>query len=165
MTLRSNQHIEINIKEQSLCFFVDGELKLKFSISSATKGTGQLSGSEQTPLGKHIVRAKIGNNLPLNAVLIGRRFTGEIYNQSLAETYPDRDWILSRILWLSGLEPGKNRLGKVDSMRRFIYIHGTPDTEPMGKPFSHGCIRMRNQDVIQLFDRVLPACPVNIISG
>ena len=164
MTLKSNQHIEINIKEQSLCFFQEGRLELKYSISSALKGTGQLEGSEQTPLGKHIVRAKIGNNLPLNAVLIGRRFSGEIYTNKLAETFPDRDWILSRILWLSGLEPGKNRLGQVDSMRRYIYIHGTPDSEPMGKPFSHGCIRMRNQDVIQLFDRVLPGCPVNIFT-
>lgn len=96
----------------------------------------------------------MGAGLPINAVFVGRRFTGEIYSEALAQQYPQRDWILSRILWLSGVEVGKNRLGNVDSMRRFIYIHGTPDTEPMGVARSHGCIRMRNDDVLDLFERV-----------
>lgn len=109
-------------------------------------------GSLCTPLGKHIVRAKIGEKLPLNSVLIARRPTGEIYSDTLARSAPNRDWILTRIMWLCGTEPGVNRFGDVDSMRRFIYIHGTPDTEPMGIPGSHGCIRMRNIDVAELFD-------------
>ncbi len=109
-------------------------------------------GSLCTPLGKHIVRAKIGEKLPLNSVFIARRPTGEIYSDTLARSAPNRDWILTRIMWLCGTEPGVNRFGDVDSMRRFIYIHGTPDTEPMGIPGSHGCIRMRNIDVAELFD-------------
>ena len=94
--------------------------------------------------------------------MVGRRHTGEIYTPELARQFPERDWILSRILWLCGLEPGKNRGGSVDTMRRYIYIHGTPDSEPMGVPKSHGCIRMRNQDVIRLFDMVTPGTPVLI---
>ena len=156
------QFININISKQTLIFFQDNKAVLTFLISSAIKGTGQQIGSEKTPLGKHIVRAKIGTNLPVNAVLKGRRYTGEIYNADLAKQFPDRDWILSRILWLSGSEVGRNRLGAVDSMRRYIYIHGTPDTEPMGIAESHGCIRMRNKDVIQLYDQVHPGCSVNI---
>lgn len=109
-------------------------------------------GSLCTPLGKHIVRAKIGEKLPLNSVFIARRPTGEIYSDTLARSAPNRDWILTRIMWLCVTEPGVNRFGDVDSMRRFIYIHGTPDTEPMGIPGSHGCIRMRNIDVAELFD-------------
>jgi len=109
-------------------------------------------GSLCTPLGKHIVRAKIGEKLPLNSVFIARRPTGEIYSDTLARSAPNRDWILTRIMWLCGTEPGVNRFGDVDSMRRFIYIHGTPDTEQMGIPASHGCIRMRNIDVAELFD-------------
>jgi lipoprotein-anchoring transpeptidase ErfK/SrfK len=115
-------------------------------------GPGQLSGSGCTPLGLHYVRARIGADLPINTVFRGRRPTGEIYSEQLAEQFPERDWILTRILWLSGCELGYNRLGKVDSMQRYIYIHGTPDSEPMGVPVSHGCIRMRNLDLVSLFD-------------
>lgn len=165
MTKISSQLIEISISDQSLRFYVGGKLQDHYLISTSAKGAGQQHGSEQTPLGKHIVRAKIGGELPPNAVFKGRRFTGEVYNQALAEKFPERDWILSRILWLSGIEIGKNRLGSVDSMRRYIYIHGTPDTEPMGVAASHGCIRMRNSDIIALYDKVLPGCLVNIITA
>ena len=109
-------------------------------------------GSGCTPLGRHYIRARIGDGLPEGTVFVGRRPTGEIHSEALAREQPQRDWILSRILWLCGLEPGFNRGGKVDSMRRFIYIHGTPDMEPMGVPRSHGCIRMRNADLLQLFE-------------
>lgn len=105
----------------------------------------------------------IGGGLPSGAVLRGRRPTGETWSAELAARYPNRDWILSRILWLSGCVPGYNRLGAVDSMRRFIYIHGTPDCEPMGVPFSHGCIRMRNDDVIRLFSMVRPGTEVDVV--
>lgn len=131
-----------------------GNEQTTFSISSAKNGAGELEGSYCTPLGKHYVRAKIGEGLPSGSVFVGRRPTGEIYTPELAKQHPDRDWILSRILWLCGKEVGKNRLGKVDSMRRYIYIHGTPESEPMGTPASHGCIRMRNADVITLFSLV-----------
>lgn len=123
-----------------------------YSISSAINGPGQSFGSGCTPLGLHIVRAKIGGTLPINSVFKGRRPTGEVYSEQLAKQFGQRDWILSRILWLSGRELGYNRLGEVDTMRRYIYIHGTPDSEPMGIPLSHGCIRMRNMDLIELYD-------------
>ncbi|MEJ2670258.1 MAG: L,D-transpeptidase [Gammaproteobacteria bacterium] len=156
--------ILISIQEQVLWVRdrVSGETVLRYPVSTALKGPGQCVNSGCTPLGHHYVRAKIGAGLPRNAVLMGRRWTGEIYCPDLAAIFPNRDWILSRILWLCGCEPGKNRLGQVDSMRRFIYIHGTPDTEPMGIPLSHGCVRMRNRDVIALFDSVPIYTPVCI---
>ncbi|GIX26518.1 MAG: L,D-transpeptidase [Burkholderiales bacterium] len=120
-------------------------------------------GSFKTPRGRHRIRAKIGAGQPVNTVFVGRRPTGEIFTPELAAQHPDRDWILTRILWLSGCEPGFNRLGEVDSMRRYIYIHGAPDTVPMGVPASHGCIRMRNVDVMDLFDRVPVGTPVEIL--
>ena len=141
----------------------DGNSCLRtYSISSALNGVGEQKNSGQTPRGQHYIRAKIGQGLPENAVLVGRRFTGEVYSLALAKQYPGRDWILTRILWLSGCEPGRNRLGNVDTMQRYIYIHGTPDTEAMGVPLSHGCIRMRNSDLIELFDLVAVGTPVEI---
>jgi L,D-transpeptidase YbiS len=154
--------ILISLAAQRLTLETPGEGRLTWPVSTALKGAGECMGSEQTPRGRHVVRARIGAGLPAGAVLVGRRPTGEIWSPALARHHPGRDWILTRILWLSGLEPGRNRLGSVDSMRRFIYIHGTPDTEPMGEPRSHGCIRMRNADVIELFDRVAPGTPVLI---
>ncbi len=126
----------------------------EWSISSALAGVGNTENSGKTPLGSHRVRAKIGGSQPINGVFVGRRATGEIYSDELAKKFPKRDWILTRVLWLCGNEVGCNRLGSVDSMRRYIYIHGTPDSEPMGRPLSHGCIRMRNSDVIELFNLV-----------
>ena len=134
----------------------------RFPVSTAAAGAGERMGSEQTPRGRHVIRAKIGAGQPLGAVFIGRRPSGEIYSEHLARRSPGRDWILTRILWLSGLEVGRNRLGSVDSMRRFIYIHGTPDSEPMGVPASHGCIRMTNSDVVTLFDQVATGTLVEI---
>lgn len=161
-TFNSRQRIEISIQDQRLDFLQKGLKAVHYSISSALQGTGEKEGSGQTPRGLHYIRAKIGAGLPLNAVLVGRRFSGEIYDQKLAQQFPQRDWVLTRILWLCGVENGINRMGQVDSMRRYIYIHGTPDTEPMGVPRSHGCIRMRNSEVVELFDRVAPGCPVII---
>jgi lipoprotein-anchoring transpeptidase ErfK/SrfK len=156
--------IEISISHQTLTLFDNfGGVKAKYSISTAANGVGCEKDSGCTPLGEHIVRAKIGAGAPLNTVFVGRRPTGEILSAELAAQCPQRDWILTRILWLSGTEVGKNRLGNVDSMQRYIYIHGTPDTEPMGQPCSHGCVRMRNQDVIELFDLVDIGTPVVIV--
>lgn len=156
-------NININISTQTLDLFEDKNLIEQFSISTALKGTGQQSGSFCTPLGRHIVRAKIGAGSPANTVFVGRRPTGEVYSPELAAEFPGRDWILTRILWLSGCEPGFNRMGAVDTMRRYIYIHGSPDSVEMGKPGSIGCVRMRNADIIRLFDRVPAGTPVEIL--
>jgi len=160
---RVHEHIIIDLQQQKLSYYREGICQQSYLISSAAKGAGELSGSGQTPRGRHYIRAKIGAGLPINAVLRGRRFTGEIYNERLARAQPGADWILTRILWLCGCEIGRNRLGPVDSMRRYIYLHGTPDAEPMGIPKSHGCIRMRNLNIIELFDRVSVGCPVEIV--
>ena len=147
--------ININISSQHLDLLDDsGDLIKRYSISSAKNGVGELNGSFCTPRGRHIIRAKIGAGQPLYAVFVERRPTGEIYTPALGSSSPGRDWILTRILWLSGCEPGYNRLGKVDTMRRAIYIHGSPDRAVMGRPGSHGCIRMRNHDIVELFDLV-----------
>jgi len=154
--------IEISIPEQSLVVF-DGARELKrYPVSTSRNGAGEKEGSFCTPRGAHIVRAKIGAGQPLNTVFRGRRPTGEIWTPELGERFPGRDWILTRILWLSGREVGRNRLGKVDTMRRYIYIHGSPDSVPMGQPGSIGCIRMRNRDIAELFDRVPAGTPVDI---
>ncbi|MCP5208976.1 MAG: L,D-transpeptidase [Hahellaceae bacterium] len=146
--------ITIDTSKQALTLVDGKELLKRYPISTALNGLGEKKGSGCTPTGLHFIRAKIGARCESGSVFVGRRFTGEIYTQQLADRYPDRDWILSRILWLCGREVGKNRLADVDTMQRYIYIHGTPDTEPMGVPLSHGCIRMRNEDVIELFDFV-----------
>ena len=154
--------IRISIPDQLLSLSSTASDERRWSVSTAANGAGEQEGSGCTPRGRHCIRARIGEGQPAGAVFVGRRPTGEIWSPELAEQYPQRDWILSRILWLSGCEPGFNRLGRVDSMRRFIYIHGTPDTEPMGVPRSHGCIRMRNADVMELFNLVPAGCPVII---
>ena len=148
-------HIQISIQHQTLTLFDNfGGVKAKYSVSTAANGVGCEKDSGCTPLGVHIIRAKIGAGAAPNTVFVGRRATGEICTPELMAEFPNRDWILTRILWLSGKEIGKNRLGNVDTMQRYIYIHGTPDSTDMGKIGSHGCIRMRNADVIALFDAV-----------
>ncbi len=156
--------IVIHIGSQRLDLYDDqGRLLQGYAISSALKGTGQLRGSFCTPLGRHIIRAKIGTGQPENTVFVGRRPTGEIYTPALGRAFPGRDWMLTRILWLSGCEVGRNRLGEVDTMRRYIYIHGSPDSVPMGVPGSIGCIRMRNADVMDLYERIPVGTVVEIV--
>jgi len=155
--------IEVRIDLQRLDIIGNNqEIVRSFQISSAKNGVGQDQGSFCTPLGKHVIRAKIGESQPINTVFIRRRPTGEIYSPSLGKKYPNRDWILTRILWLSGCEPGFNRLGTVDTMRRYIYIHGSPDSIDIGKPGSIGCIRMLNTDLLELFDLADVGTEVNI---
>lgn len=155
--------INITIPSQTLELIDDAGAPLRrYLVSTALNGPGEQPGSNCTPRGSHIIRAKIGAGMPYGTVFVGRRPTGEIHTAELAARQPDRDWILSRILWLSGRQPGFNRLGPVDTMRRYIYIHGCPDDAPMGVPLSHGCVRMRNADIIELFDLVPAGTPVEI---
>ena len=136
--------ITIDISKQAL------EYKGKsYSISTAKNGIGEIEDSYCTPTGKFKIAEKIGANLEFGSVLVDRESTGEIYNADLAKQYPDRDWILTRILWLDGVE-----VLNQNTKNRYIYIHGSPDETPMGMPGSKGCIRMHNYDVIELFESI-----------
>lgn len=154
--------IRISIPEQALEVLDDGRVQQRYRVSTAKNGAGEKYGSFCTPRGRHIIRAKIGAGMPVNTVFVKRRPTGEIYDAELGSRFPGRDWMLTRLLWLSGCEPGFNRLGDVDTMRRYIYIHGSPDSAVMGQPGSIGCIRMHNRDLLELFDLVEPGTPVEI---
>lgn len=147
-------YLHVSIFKQQLTLIKQGKITQTYSVSTAKNGAGETMGSECTPTGWHKIRAKIGDIQPLNAVFIDRRSTGEIYTSVLKSEYPKRDWILTRILWLGGLEPEKNRYGIVDSTWRYIYIHGCPDELVTGKAESHGCIRMRNADILNLYNKV-----------
>ncbi len=154
--------LDVDAGKQTLFVRKNDHIVEEFPVSTAKNGLGEQMGSECTPRGWHTIRAKIGVGQAKNTVFVGRRPSGEIYSPELAKQHPQRDWILSRILWLNGLEPGKNRYGKVDSGWRYIYIHGCPDELMQGRPESHGCIRMFNADVIKLFDGVSSGCRVYI---
>lgn len=163
--VRGERFIDIDIPSQTLKLRDRADrVLMQTLVSTAKNGAGERTDSECTPTGQHVIRACIGAGVPANTVFVSRRPTGELYSPGLRALYPQRDWILTRILWLSGLEPGKNRFGEVDTMRRYIYIHGAPDEDPMGVPSSHGCIKMRNSEIIALFDLVAPGTRV-LISG
>lgn len=155
-------HIHISLSTQRLTGLCAGKVLCEFPVSTALNGPGEENGTGCTPRGRHRVRARIGAGQPSGAVFIGRRPTGEIWTPELDAQHPQRDWILSRILWLCGEEPGFNRGGNCDTQRRYIYIHGTADNQPMGTPLSHGCIRMRNCDVLELFDLTPAGCQVTM---
>jgi len=159
----SGGHIVIDVPSQTLTLLDEqGRQTRRYSVSTSKNGVDERNGSLCTPRGRHVVRARIGAGQPENAVFVRRRPTGELWTPELNAKYPGRDWILTRILWLSGCEPGRNRLGEVDTMRRYIYIHGSPDTAQMGRPGSIGCVRMRNRDIVELFDLVSPYAAVDI---
>src|SRR3982750_925674 len=160
---RAPMKIEIHAAKQELRLRDGKKLLKRYAVSTAKRGLGEKNGSLCTPRGRHIVRAKIGAGQPLGTVFVRRRPTGEVWTPELHAKYPGRDWILTRILWLSGKEPGKNRLGDVDTMRRYIYIHGSHEMAEMGKPGSIGCIRMRNKEIVELYDLVAPYTPVEIV--
>jgi len=158
----TGRYLLIDLATQTLMLLEQDRVRTRYRVSTARNGPGEGYGSGCTPRGKHRVRIRIGADCPEGAVFVKRRATGEIYDAELARRYPERDWVLTRILWLTGLESGRNRGRHVDTLRRYIYIHGCPDTELMGKPASHGCIRMRNRDLIELFDLVPTGTPVEI---
>lgn len=159
----------INIAQQNLTVYQQNKKTAQYPVSTAKNGMGSQQDSGCTPLGKHVIAEKIGGSAPRNTVFIGRVPTGEVYSADFGISHPERDWILSRILWLSGLEEGVNKgsnsQGGCDTYQRYIYIHGTPDSEPMGAPYSHGCIRMRNQDIIELFEQVEEGTSVIIVAS
>jgi L,D-transpeptidase YbiS len=154
--------VEIDLGQQRLLLWDGGRRVRDYTVSTAANGAGEINGSGSTPRGRHVVRACIGAGLPVNSVLVARRPTGEIWTPELHARFPGRDWILTRILWLSGIEPGRNRLGCVDTFRRYIYLHGTPPVTRLGLPGSKGCIRMANADIIDLFDQITPGTPVDL---
>jgi hypothetical protein len=157
--------LEVDIERQILALLRNGRVEREWAVSTAINGPGEQVDSGCTPRGEHRVRIKIGGDCELGSVFVGRRPTGEVYSPALARRYPDRDWILTRILWLSGCQPGFNRGRGCDSLSRYIYIHGCPDSEPMGVPRSHGCVRMRNADVVALYDLVDVGTRVTIHAG
>jgi lipoprotein-anchoring transpeptidase ErfK/SrfK len=150
----STLYLDISIAHQQLNLVQQHQIIQSYPVSTAKNGAGEYRNSGCTPRGWHRIRAKIGDSAPINSVFIGRRWSGEIYTAELAQQYPQRDWILSRILWLGGLEARKNRYGAVDSSWRYIYIHGSPDELFDGRPQSHGCIRMKSRDLIDLYPQV-----------
>lgn len=155
--------LAIDIPTQTLRLFDEaGRAVRRYPVSTARNGPGERVDSLCTPRGRHIVRAKIGAGQPPGAVFRGRRPTGEVWTPELDAAHPGRDWMLTRLLWLSGCEPGFNRLGDVDTMRRYIYIHGAAESAAMGQAASHGCVRMRNADILELFDLVPVYTPVEI---
>ena len=155
--------IEIDLSSQQMTVFLPNEELLCYPISSAKNGPGEKLDSECTPRGIHKIAEKIGANVGENTVFVGRKPTGEIYSDEYAANVAERDWILTRILWLEGCEEGRNKGGVVDSKKRYIYIHGTPDSTDMRIPGSRGCIRMRNTDIIELFELVDVGTSVNIV--
>ncbi|UCE89420.1 MAG: L,D-transpeptidase [Pseudomonadota bacterium] len=158
----SDARIEVDIAGQHLVLHDSVGVVFRAPVSTAANGPGEQFGSECTPRGRHYIRARIGAGCAVNTVFVGRRPTGEIYSPQMRAQHPERDWILTRILWLCGLELGINRLGRVDTMRRYIYIHGCPDDDPVGVPGSHGCVKMRNTDIVRLFDKVRVGTRVDI---
>lgn len=152
--MKAEKHIDVDISKQQLTLFEGDNIISLYAISTAKNGTGQKNGSECTPLGNHSIDAKIGSKSKENSVFVGREETGEIFNEELRQNNPDRDWILTRILWLCGHDEGKNKGGEVDTLSRYIYIHGCPDSDSFSKPSSHGCVKMRNRDIIELFENV-----------
>lgn len=155
----------VNIERQRIAIFRDGVLSAAWPVSTSRFGVGSLRDSFKTPLGLHRIAEKIGAGMPLDTVFKGRKPVGRLADhQSPIANYQSTasDLIMSRILWLDGCEPGQNRGGEVDSHDRYIYIHGTVHEDRIGTPDSHGCVRMRNTDVAELFEMVEQGTPVMI---
>jgi len=148
------RHIVVNSKHQHMLCYENDLLSYTYSISTGKNGLGEQQDSECTPRGLHQIHSIIGAEHAMNSVFVARVWTGELYSPELAQNFPERDWILTRILRLEGLENGRNQGGDIDTFERFIYIHGTPHTTVLGVPGSRGCVRMNNQDIVGLADWV-----------
>lgn len=160
--MASAERIEVDLGQQELRLLDDARVLARYAVSTARNGPGEIMNSECTPRGAHAIAEKIGAGCAPNTVFVARRPTGEIYDAEFAARHPGRDWILTRILWLTGLEPGFNAGGERDTHARYIYLHGTPDSTPLGVPGSRGCVRMRNADILELFERVEVGTRVDI---
>ena len=154
--------IEIDLARQTLTTYRDAGLQASYPVSTARNGAGEMMDSERTPRGRHLIAAKIGAGCAADTVFVARCPTGEVYSEALAADFPGRDWILTRILWLAGLDHGYNSGGDRDTGARYIYIHGTPASTLLGAPGSRGCVRMRNRDIIELFEQVAIGTQVHI---
>jgi len=154
--------IQVHLLQQTLELLQDHQCVKIYSISTGENGIGEEVDSGKTPRGRHIIHAKVGDGYEPNTVFIKRQATGEIFTPQMRSEYPDRDWILTRILWLAGVELGKNQGDSVDTLSRYIYIHGSPDDVQLGIPGSKGCIRMHNAAMIELFDSVEMGTAINI---
>lgn len=146
--------IFISIKKQELYHIKNNNIINKYIISSSKYGVGNQEGSNKTPLGLHKIKEKHGENTPINGKMIGRIFYGNIAKIYRDKTQSKTDDITTRILWLQGLEKGKNLGSGIDSYKRYIYIHGTSEEGKLGEPASNGCIRMKNKDIIDLYKRL-----------
>lgn len=160
--MATDKRLDIDLSRQQLRVLEAGRIVSSYPVSTARNGSGERLDSECTPCGRHEISEKIGQNCPVNTVFVGRKPTGDIFSNAIGAEHPERDWILTRILWLGGLEPGRNSGGDNDTKARYIYIHGSPDGTPLGRPGSRGCIRMRNADVVELFEQVEEGTPVDI---
>jgi len=152
----------VNIKQQQLFYYGDEKLLKQYPISSSEKGVGNLQDSYQTPLGLHQIKEKIGDGCEIYEVFIGRQPQGNFFELQNSDIELPDDIISSRILWLDGLEAGINQGGDVDTYQRYIYIHGTMDEDKIGQPVSHGCIRMLNKDIVELYSQLEIGCEVLI---
>ncbi len=149
--LEAGNFLYVSLHNQRMYRIIGWEIQNEYSISGAKKGAGNQSGSNQTPTGLHTVAEKFGEGVPLGGIMKSRKYIGEIAEIFIDETDVETDFVTTRILWLKGMEKGINSGGNVDSYHRYIYIHGTPEEGLLGKPASHGCIRMKNESVIHLF--------------
>ena len=155
-------YLHISCKHQRLEVYHNHRCMQSMSISTGKKGTGQQKNSGKTPLGWHCIAEKFGDDAPINSVFVARKPTGEIYTSELKENNPERDWILTRILRLKGLELGVNLEGEVDTYQRYIFLHGTPVETILGVNGSKGCIRVRNRAIVKLYNQVSVGTPVYI---
>lgn len=160
---KANKIISISTHKQNMHCYSEDQLLFTYQVSTGKNGVGEIINSECTPRGWHKIHSIIGLENQVNSVFVSRKWTGELYSEEFAAQFPTRDWILTRILRLEGLEPGRNQGGDVDSLARYIYIHGTPDSTPLGKPGSRGCIRMKNNEIIELASWVTTDTLVYII--
>lgn len=152
--IKPDEYLFVSPRKQKMYWIKNNQLVKTFTISTAEKGIGNEWGSEKTPYGLHKVKMKIGDGVPLYGRFVGRRFTGKIATIYTDTSRSPTDDVLTRILWLEGLEPGVNKGRKVDSFKRHIYIHGTSEEGRLGRPASHGCIRMKNDEIMELYDHI-----------